>query len=223
MPREKGIPNKNGLHKYTKEEVEFLRENYPKFSLLELTKMFNEKFNCNIYYRTLSSAMKRKGIKSGRTGCFEKGCISFNKGKKQTEYMTPEGIEQSSKTRFQKGKNINKQRHKYAEVGTEVVDKNGYIMVRVAERIENKSHQFWKFKQQLIYEQHYGEIPKGHKVIFADGNNRNFDIDNLILVSNAELLKMNQYGLYYKGHAELTKAGLLITKLSLKRKEIENG
>ena len=120
MPREKGIPNKNGFHKYTKEEIEFLRENYPKFSLLELTKMFNEKFNCNIYYRTLSSAMKRKGIKSGRTGCFEKGCIPFNKGKKQTEYMTPEGIEQSSKTRFQKGKNINKQRHKYAEDDEEI-------------------------------------------------------------------------------------------------------
>ncbi len=40
MPREKGIPNKNGFHKYTKEEVEFLRENYPKFSLLELTEQY---------------------------------------------------------------------------------------------------------------------------------------------------------------------------------------
>ena len=37
----------------------------------------------------------------------------------------------------------------------------------------------WMEKQRYIWEQVHGPIPKGHVVVFLDGNNRNFDIDNL--------------------------------------------
>jgi hypothetical protein len=45
----------------------------------------------------------------------------------------------------------------------------------------------WRPKHHLVWESHHGQpIPKGHAVIFGDGNNRNFDPDNLILVSRAQ-------------------------------------
>ena len=75
-------------------------------------------------------------------------------------------------------------------VGSERVNK-GYILVKVAEP------NVWLEKQRQIYESMYGNIPNGHKVIFADNNNRNFDINNLILVTDAEALIMNNRKLRY--------------------------
>lgn len=52
----------------------------------------------------------------------------------------------------------------------------------------------------------------GYKVIFADRNKRNFDLDNLILVTDSEALIMNTNKLIYED-AELTKTGSLIAKV----------
>jgi len=38
-----------------------------------------------------------------RMGCYQKGNVPLNKGKKIEEYMSPEAIERSKKTRFKKG------------------------------------------------------------------------------------------------------------------------
>lgn len=52
----------------------------------------------------------------------------------------------------------------------------------------------------------------GHKVIFADQDKRNFDIDNLILVTDSEALIMNTNKLIYKD-AELTKTASIVAKI----------
>lgn len=52
---------------------------------------------------------------------------------------------------------------------------------------ENKHdayHKNWKLKARHIYEQSYGEIPKGNRIVFLDGNQSNFDIENLYMVSD---------------------------------------
>lgn len=91
-------------------------------------------------------------------------------------------------------------------VGSERKDKKGYVLIKIAE--PNK----WIEKHRYIYESMYGNIPTGHKVIFADGNKENFDIDNLVLVSDSEALIMNTKKLKYDD-AELTKTGALIAKI----------
>lgn len=90
-------------------------------------------------------------------------------------------------------------------IGSERESK-GYIMVKVAE--PNK----WIEKHRYIYESMYGNIPTGHKVIFADKNTRNFNPDNLILVSDSEALIMNTKKLIYED-STLTKSGVLIVKI----------
>lgn len=91
-------------------------------------------------------------------------------------------------------------------VGSERIDKKGYILIKTAEP------NIWLEKQRYIYEQAYGEIPVGHKVIFADKDKRNFELNNLILVSNSEALIMNTQKLIYE-EAELTRTGSIIAKL----------
>ena len=66
-------------------------------------------------------------------------------------------------------------------VGSERVDKDGYLVVKVAEGRRN-----WKPKHHIGL-----DVPKSHKVIFIDGNKRNFAPNNLRVVSNAEMMKMN--------------------------------
>jgi hypothetical protein len=85
--------------------------------------------------------------------------------------------------------------------------KNGYIQVRTGSRR-------WRNKHTLVWEAANGPVPKGHKVIFADGNKRNFDLGNLVLVSHRELAAMMAYK-YYSPDAELTKQGLALARLKM--------
>ena len=43
----------------------------------------------------------------------------------------------------------------------------------------------WKLKQRYVWEKHHGPIPPGHRICFLDGNQKNLDLDNLILVPTA--------------------------------------
>ncbi len=198
-------------HKYSKIEDQFLIDNVKGITLKELTERFNNKFNLELSESSISNRKVKLNIKSGIVGGqFVKGQISFNKGKKWSEYMSQKGQANSRKTTFKKGSIPPNRR----PIGSEREDKDGYILIKTQDGHKNKN---WTRKHRYLYEQAYGEIPKGHKVIFADGNNRNFDLSNLIMVSDAEELIMNQRKLI-SSNAEHTKVGVNIAKLLSKAK-----
>ena len=69
-------------------------------------------------------------------------------------------------------------------VGYERESKDGYIMRKVREEADVPcTKDNWMLKQQWVWEQANGrELPEGHVVYFADGDNRNFDPANLVAV-----------------------------------------
>lgn len=189
-------------HIWSKEECQFLIDNVKGISLRELTERYNKKFNMNLSENTIATRKNLLGIKSGfNLAHFKKGQTPHNKGKKMSPYV----YKKVNPTMYKKG-NVPPNRR---PIGSERIDKNGYIEIKVQDGSLNKN---WMGKHRYIYEKVHGKIPKGHKVIFADGNNRNFDEDNLILISNSEQLTMNRYGLYKKDK-ELTKSGVAIAKV----------
>lgn len=199
------------MHRYSEEQKKFIIDNnYGKYSK-ELADMFNKQFNTNITAKEIKSFRENHKLNSGLTGQFKKGQVSHNKGKKQIEYMSKEGIERTKATRFKKG-NIPQN---YRPVGSERITKNGYIEVKVAD--PNK----WETKNKVIYKKYFGDIPKGHKVIYADGNKLNNEPDNLILVSCSELLIANRKHLIYD-NKELTESGILISKVIDKVNKVKN-
>ena len=197
---------------WTDEVVQFMKENYEDKDNIELAELLNKKFNMNTDADKVCMAkanlIRRYGInlRTGiNRGCYKKGQEPMNKGKTWNEYMSKEGQENSRRTCFKKGNiPIN-----HREVGSKRVNVDGYHEIKVEE--PNK----WKLEHRVIYEQHYGEIPKGMKIIFADGNKDNLDISNLIAVSYAEELHLNKDGLRFNDK-DLTETGLNITKIKLK-------
>jgi hypothetical protein len=120
-----------------------------------------------------------------------------------------------------KGKKHKPQLGNYRPIGTERVmpyENTSYVEVKTG-------HHTWKRKHVVIWEKANGKIPKGHVIIFGDGNTRNFALDNLILVSRAELGVMNRCGLIYK-HKDLTAVGKTIADVKMaigKRKRKARG
>lgn len=109
----------------------------------------------------------------------EKGCVSFNKGKKQTEYMSPEAIERAKLSQFKAGHETWNRK----EVGYERVNVDGYIEIKVAEP------NVFKLKHRVVWEGKFGPIPKGHNIQFKDGIRLNCEPDNLYCISQADQLK----------------------------------
>lgn len=199
------------MHRYSDEQKKFIVDNnYGKYAK-ELADIFNKHFNTNITAKEIKYFRRNHKLNSGLTGQFQKGQVSHNKGKKQIEYMSNEAIERTKATRFKKGNRP----LCYRPVGSERITKDGYIEVKVAD--PNK----WETKNKVIYKKYFGDIPKGYKVIYADGNRLNNEPTNLILVSSSELLIANRNHLIYE-NKDLTESGILISKVIDKTNKVKN-
>ena len=201
--------------KYSDAHKEFIRRHSEGVLTKDLTEMINKKFKTSFTISGIRSLRYKLGCKSGTIGAhgpnkgsFKKGHTPHNKGKKWDEYMPPEAQANARKTTFQKGLIP----HNHRPIGSERLDKDGYTLVKVA---ENK----WELKHRLIHEKNFGSIPKGKKVIFLDGNKQNFDLDNLALVTPAEMLVLNGRGLISE-EPKITKTSITLAKVILKQAEL---
>ncbi|MFB5268121.1 HNH endonuclease signature motif containing protein [Paenibacillus enshidis] len=182
--------------RYTPEQRDFIKNNAAGKGNAELTELFNARFGLNLSVEKIKCFKANHRISSGLTGRFESGHVPANKGKKG---LSQGGVE----TQFKKGRKP----HNYVPVGSERVNGDDYVDIKVAD--PNK----WRGKHLIVWEQHQGcSVPKGHAVIFGDGNRRNFDPDNLILVTRGQLAIMNKNGLIQK-NAEFTRTGIIMADI----------
>lgn len=197
-------------HIWTEEEIEFIRKIYPYYENKEISKMVKEKFGFEVSTRNLQNVRNKYKIPKKvipNSGCYRKGDVPWNKGRE----MSDETKEKVKKTWFKKGQ-IPKN-HK--PVGSTRVDRDGYKLIKIAE--PNK----WALYHRHLYEVEHGEkLKKNEAVIFADGDKTNFDIDNLVKVSRANLLYINKNKLIFE-NSELTKSGVNVSKIVEKIIELE--
>ena len=168
------------MRKYTDEQIEWVRNNYPLYNINELVEMWNELYDIKITKSHLKALTNNYKIRSGRDGRFTKNYTPYNKGKKWEDYMSPEGMEASKSTWFKKDDpSFNNSNYNEVPVGTESITRDGYLVVKIATPTGLKHHPYWAYKHRLIYEQTYGPIPKNYIIVFLDGNPLNCDISNL--------------------------------------------
>ena len=185
---------------YTEEQLDYLKElSEQGLFNAEITRMFNERFGTTRTENAIQNMRAKYQIKTSARNHWEKGHPPWNKGKKGASY---EGMKP---TQFKKGNRP----FNWVPIGSERITKDGYVQIKIREGMKQKN---WRGKHILIWEEHNGPLPPGHAVIFGDGNHRNFDPANLVLVSRAQLVRMNQKGLIQDA-AELTRMGVIIADI----------
>ena len=125
-----------------------------------------------------SALVSDKMIEAGVKTRFKKGNKSWNKDTK--------GLTGANRTSFKQ----NNRPHNWKPIGSERETKDGYIEVKYKDERKAKSN--YELKQRLIWIEHNGPIEKGYVVVFKDGDTRNFDIENLELLSKGENMLRNQ-------------------------------
>ncbi len=152
----------------------------------------------------------QQGSEVGKRYRFSKGHTPANKGKK----MPPKVKEKIKHTFFKKG-------HKPHNTKA-----NGCISVHMDRRtgIQYKyiriSENNWKELHRYIYEKEHGPIPQGFNVVFKDGNALNCNIENLELMSNAELMRRNTI---HRFTPEVKQTIRLLGKLNRTIKKVSHG
>lgn len=184
---------------YTQEQLDYLEELSAKGLFnTEITKLFNKKFGTSRTENAIQNIRTKYGIKTSARNYWKKGHKPWNKGLK--------GVNVGGKeTQFKKGHVPANRR----PIGAERVTKDGYTEVKIQDGQLNDN---WIMKHILIWEKAHGPVPEGHTVIFGDSNRQNCKLENLVLVSRAQLVRMNQLGLI-KNNVELTKTGALIADI----------
>ena len=142
----------------------------------------------------------------------KKGDAPFNKGKKQIDYMTPEGIEKSKKTRFKKGRkphNTNPQGNGAIVLKKESCGRS-YQYIRIEEGV-------WELYHRVIWQKENGKIPENHLVSFKDNDPMNTNIENLELITMTENMYRNSKHKYPR---EIIPSLILIKQLKNKLQDV---
>lgn len=118
---------------------------------------------------------------------FLKGRIPWNKGLRGL-YLG--GVEH----RFKKGQRAGRAKHSYRAIGSERINKDGYLERKINDDLPMQKR--WKAVHLLLWESEHGPLPDGHAVIFRDGNKQNLCLENLQLISRADLMRKNSVHRY---------------------------
>ena len=114
-----------------------------------------------------------------RASRFKKGLVPHNKGKPHPS--TGRAIE----TQFKPG-NVP---HTWNQIGHDRETKEGYLQRKVSDT--GVKRRDYAAIHHLVWRMHGCSIPPGHALAFRDGDKRNFDINNLELITRAELMARN--------------------------------
>lgn len=185
---------------WTDKDDETLRRYYPSSHIEEIEQRLAGRTRSSIYNRAdilgvkkdpdyLLAQNRELGHKlshspQAKRNQFKPGQRSFNKGMKQTEFMSAGAIERTKKTRFKKGhrpKNtlwdgaIRCRRDKHG---------NPYMFIRI-------SQGKWQVLHRYNWVKKHGEIPDGHLLRCIDGNTMNCHPGNWELITRAEHANRN--------------------------------
>jgi hypothetical protein len=141
----------------------------------EIRAMLCKAFGAKTYYtvKNISNVCNKHGFSRAGFG-------NFKPGQKPHPNAGAKGPNITSFKKGQKPRNMK-------PVGSTRIGADGFVEVKVKGEGQRK----WLHAHRVLWVDHFGEIPKGHVVSFKDGDKRNISIDNLELISRAQLMREN--------------------------------
>lgn len=184
--------------------VTFVAEAYRRMPLDQLPAAIEAEFGIVRTLNQVRALTRNRRIRSGRTGRFEPGQRPWNTDTK--------GVMRPNSGTFKAGRKPEEAAN-YLPIGTVRRSKDGYWVRKVTDDGPYPARR-WVGVHRLVWEEHHGPIPDGHKVIYIDGDYDNVSIDNLALVSNREHVYLNKSGLS-KAPPELKPTAIQVVRLAV--------
>lgn len=138
-------------------------------------------------------ARRLNGVVGGATR-FVKGQRPWNYGMKGLDIG---GVSH----RFVKGERQGRAVALYQPIGAERVTYEGYRQRKVNDDLPINKR--WRSVHVLLWEEAHGPIPTGHALVFRDGDKTHITLDNLELITRAELMRRNSCHRYGEEIAKL--------------------
>ena len=163
--------------KYSKEEIELIKQLYPDTSNKEIARQLGRKQRMIGQFAIKNGLRKSKKYMNTNPGAFTKGQPAWNKGSKNTM--------RANKTSFKTGKippnhkpigSVSKRWHKK--------DERFYLLIKIGKAK-------WEHLNHFNYKKYIGEIIPGSVITFKDGNTENCSSNNLKMITRAENMKRN--------------------------------
>jgi hypothetical protein len=126
----------------------------------------------------------RRGDNPGKGTRFQKGQTPWNAGLKG---WAAGG--RSVETRFKPGEISGRAAELLQPLGAERLNKDGIVQRKIRE--DGPAQRRWKAVHALLWEEQHGRIPRGHIVVFKNGDKTDIRLDNLELISRAENMRRN--------------------------------
>ena len=185
-------------HQYTAEQDAFLQDNASLMTRRELVQAFNDKFSAQVKEGAIEQRCFLRGWKPKTDGKFKTGGVPWQKTKGgRDEYVAK--LKGGNSKSFRKGHVPANRR----EIGS----------IRAGKKqVEIKTENGWKSRLTWLWEQEFGSIPKGYKVISVNGDKYTEDINSLRLISNHTLTVLMSNRWLGKGE-EIMDTGIAYSKL----------
>jgi hypothetical protein len=167
---------------YSKEEISWIRQ-HRHLPHRQGHARFQERFKRpDVSIVNYKSMCWRKGFHTGRTGCFPKGLIPWNRGKEMP--FNPN----SAKTQFKKGQYPPNAK----ALGYERLTKDGYVEISIAETNPHTGYgRRFVLKHKYLWQRINGPLPAGYCLKAVDGNRQNPDPYNWIAIPRGMLPLIN--------------------------------
>lgn len=183
-------------------ELKLLRKLYPMTDSGELAKRFGvtkpqlygeaKRLGLRKAPEFLSELGRKKLTIAGVPHRFKSGLIPHNKGTRRPGWAPGRMAE----TQFKKGERRGAANRNWKPIGTILPDTEGFLRIKVREWRPGEATGFgntdiWPLLNRHVWAQHRGPIPPSHAVVFRDGDRANCAIENLEMISRAQLMKRN--------------------------------
>ena len=202
---------------YPADVMQYIRTNCNGTSPDDMAEQLNARFGTTYTQSQIRAYYKNHHLRSGLDRRFQKGQASHNKGKTWDEFMSPEAQERSRRGQFKKG-NLP---HNTKPIGHERVSDDGFTYVKVKMRPSRSDcNDNFVAKQRLIYEKHFGPVPDGCMVSFANGDKTDFRAENLVLETRQQHAVKNRCGIHGYDRESAMAANLIADiKMQITRKK----
>ncbi len=213
---------------WTEKQLEILIERYPieraediaaaigrsKNSVFRKAKKLGLKKSVEFLASVLSGRIQRGQMDPRMVATqFQRGDVPANKGLRRPGYAPGRMAE----TQFKRGHRSGRAQALYQPIGAERISKDGYLERKINDDMPLNKR--WRAVHLVLWESVHGPVNgKTHVVIFRNGNKTDIRMENLELLTRAELMRRNTYHRYGKEVAQLVQLRGAITR-QINRKE----